>query len=361
MKIITIIGARPQFIKAAVLSRLFRSEGKIEEMIIHTGQHFDENMSDVFFREMGIPEPTYNLQIHGLSHGEMTGQMLTGIEKILIKEKPDFVLVYGDTNSTIAGALAAKKLHIKVAHVEAGLRSYNMRMPEEINRIITDRLSDIAFCPTEQAVENLRNEGFDHFPTKVIRTGDIMYDAALHYSEKARKQSTIIADQHLTSGSYVLATIHRAENTDDLNRLKEIVDGLNTIAAKMPVIVPLHPRTKIILARNGLVIRFKIIDPVGYMDMINLTQHACLVITDSGGLQKEACFFQKYCITTRDETEWVELVNKQVNRVVGANSRKIEQAFIELQSKPFPANLKLYGTGETAQAIYEALINYTQA
>ncbi len=358
MKIATIIGARPQFIKAAVLSRIIQEKKGITEVIVHTGQHFDANMSDIFFEEMSIPRPAYNLHIHGLSHGEMTGQMLGSIEKILLDERPDFVLVYGDTNSTIAGALAAKKIHIKVAHVEAGLRSFNMRMPEEINRIVTDRLSDIAFCPTDQAVENLKKEGFDHFPTQLVRTGDIMYDAALYYANQTGSQQDALSKYRLQANNYVLGTIHRAENTDDTNRLQEIITGLNMINSKMPVIVPLHPRTRAIIQQRQLKIDFTIIEPVGYIEMINLTRQSKMVITDSGGLQKEACFFGKYCITTRDETEWIELVNNQINELTGANAQRIVSAFEKFNTMNFPQQKQLYGNGKSGEVIYENLLQY---
>jgi len=356
MKIVTIVGARPQFIKAAALSREIKKHSGLTEVIVHTGQHFDENMSDVFFREMQIPQPAYNLNIHGLGHGAMTGQMLEGIEKILLTEKPDWVLVYGDTNSTLAGALAAKKLHIKVAHVEAGLRSFNMQMPEEINRILTDRISDLLFCPTENAMHNLKQEGFDHFDNKIVRSGDIMLDAALFY-QKEQAGKGVLQSFGAKPGEYVLSTIHRAENTDNGENLIQIVNGLNEINRIMPVIVPLHPRTKQILSKSGINTAFTIIDPVGYLDMIYLVSNARLIITDSGGLQKEACFFQKYCITTRNETEWVELVENKVNRITGASSASMVEAFNDFKDKPYPAGISLYGTGNTAGEICEALLN----
>ena len=286
MKIVTIIGARPQFIKAAALSREFAKHSCIKEIIIHTGQHFDKNMSDVFFDEMEIPRPDYHLNINGLGHGAMTGQMLEGIEKILIDEKPDFVLVYGDTNSTLAGALAAKKLHLKLVHVESGLRSFNMLMPEEINRILTDRISDILFVPTEKAIKNLDKECFENFDCKIVNSGDIMQDAALFYSKRAAEKSTIIQTLGLESSPFVLATIHRAENTDDLKRLEAIVEALNEINKTFKVVLPVHPRTRAIFVKNKIKTEFVCIDHVGYFDMIQLMSNFSLICTYSGGLQK---------------------------------------------------------------------------
>src|SRR5690606_24740430 len=262
MKILTIVGARPQFVKAAVLSRELKSHPDIEEIIVHTGQHFDANMSDVFFDEMDIPKPKYNLDINSLSHGAMTGRMLEGIEKLILDEKPDLLLVYGDTNSTLAGALAARKLHVKVGHVEAGLRSFNMEMPEEVNRILTDRISDILFCPTDSALENLKKEGFDHFDISVVKSGDVMQDAALYYAQFSADKSQV--HRHLPKGDYVLCTLHRAENTDDQNRLREIVNALDTIHKSTPVVMPLHPRTKKLLEKYGIALDVTLIDPVGY-------------------------------------------------------------------------------------------------
>ena len=355
MKIITIVGARPQFIKAAALSREIAKHPQLNEIIIHTGQHFDENMSEIFFREMEIPKPDYNLNINGLSHGAMTGQMLEGIEKIALHEKPDAVLVYGDTNSTIAGALAAKKLHIKVAHVEAGLRSFNMQMPEEINRILTDRISDFLFCPTDTAVNNLKKEGFDQFPCKIIKTGDVMEDAALFYSQKSEEVSDIIRNLKLTKGNYILATIHRAENTDNKENLINIIEALNSIHHQIPVVVPLHPRTKNIIQKSGMVVDFTVIDPVGYFDMIQLISCSNLVISDSGGLQKEAFFFGKYCITIREQTEWVELVENRYNFIVGTNKVLISSTTMELIEKAFPGKIDLYGNGNASKNICNAL------
>lgn len=351
MKIITILGARPQFIKAATISRVLKqNSSRLEEKILHTGQHYDVNMSDVFFNEMGIPKPDFRLDVNNKGHGAMTGQMLIEIEEVLLAEKPGMVLVYGDTNSTLAGALAAKKLHIAVAHVEAGLRSHNMRMPEEVNRILTDRISDLLFCPTETAMANLRNEGYANLKSEMLNVGDVMYDAALHYGKSIEKR--IIAND------YVLSTIHRAENTDDDKRLKGIVSALNKIDEEIEVVVPLHPRTKKILKRFGIRPNFKILDPVGYLDMINLINYSSLVITDSGGLQKEAFFFDKYCVTTRDETEWVEMVSNNFNILAGADENKILNSYNALINKPFIKTIAPYGKGDAAERIVAKIEDY---
>ena len=357
MKIITIIGARPQFVKAASLSREFLKHNLIEEKIIHTGQHFDTNMSDVFFEEMEIPEPDYHLNIHGLSHGAMTGQMIEGIEKILLIEKPDYVLVYGDTNSTLAGALAARKLNIRVIHVEAGLRSFNMLMPEEINRILTDRISNILFCPTDNSLQNLLNEGFNAFNCVIIKSGDIMQDAAQYYSEKAALKSDILNALKLSGQSFVLATIHRAENTDDPERLYSIIHALNEINKIQKVILPVHPRTKAIIIKKNIKVDFEIIDPVGYFDMIQLIKHCSLICTDSGGLQKEAYFFNKFCITCRDQTEWVELTENGYNIIAGSDSKTIVDAFKFFSDKEFIKSSELYGGGKCANIITDYLIS----
>jgi UDP-GlcNAc3NAcA epimerase len=354
-KIITVVGARPQFIKAATLSRQFKLNG-IEELIIHTGQHFDANMSEVFFEEMEIPKPAYQLDIHGLTHGAMTGRMLEGIEEILIKEKPDGLLVYGDTNSTLAGALAASKLHIPVIHVEAGLRSFNMEMPEEINRILTDRISSILFCPTDTAINNLKREGFDQMPVKIIKNGDVMQDAAMYYAERAEKKSTVIKQNGLHK--FVLATIHRQENTDSPENLKHIIAGLNEINLQTQVVVPIHPRTRNILTQLNIVPEFNLIDPVGYFDMIMLLKSCELVITDSGGVQKEAFFFGKHCITLREQTEWVELVENGFNLLVGSDSLKLKHAFEFFKTKQSDFSINLYGKGQAAVFAAEEIANY---
>ncbi len=354
-KITTIVGARPQFVKAATLSRQFQLLG-IKEKIIHTGQHFDANMSEVFFEEMEIPKPTYQLDIHGLSHGAMTGRMLEAIEKILLADKPEALMVYGDTNSTLAGALAASKLHIPVIHVEAGLRSFNMRMPEEINRILTDRISNILFCPTQTAVQNLQNEGFDKLPIQIVKNGDVMQDAAIYYAEKAYSKSQVIQKNKLQN--FVLATIHRQENTDSPENLRNIIQGLNEIHQQIPVVVPMHPRTRQVLANQHLQPEFMIIDPVGYFDMIMLLKNCDLVITDSGGVQKEAFFFGKHCITLREETEWVELVENGFNLLVGSNQEKLKQAFQTLTNRQSDFSLDLYGKGKAAQLAAQYIAEY---
>lgn len=351
MKIVTILGARPQFIKAGSVSREIANHTEIEEVIIHTGQHYDANMSDVFFDEMKIPKPQYNLHINGLSHAAMTGQMLEKIEEILIKEKPDWVLVYGDTNSTLAGAIAASKLHIKIAHVEAGLRSFNMNMPEEINRILTDRVSTVLFCPTDAAIENLQKEGYDNFDCRIVKSGDVMQDGALFYARLKKE-----VDLHETD-PFVLATVHRAENTDDIFRLKDIIDALNEISKRSKIVLPLHPRTKKIIQDQCFTLdeNIEVIDPVGYLEMVSLIQKCALVMTDSGGLQKEAFFFQKPCITLRDETEWVELVSNNFNVLVGADKKKIVDA---VKTHRFNTNydLDLYGMGKASEKIVDALL-----
>jgi UDP-GlcNAc3NAcA epimerase len=353
-KIITIVGARPQFVKAATLSRQFQLIG-IEEKIIHTGQHFDANMSDVFFEEMEIPKPAFQLDIHGLTHGAMTGRMLEGIEEILIKERPDGVLVYGDTNSTLAGALAASKLHIPLIHVEAGLRSYNMEMPEEINRILTDRISNVLFCPTDTAVNNLKREGFDNMPIQIIKNGDVMQDAAMYYAKRAEQKSAILNKINLPV--FALGTIHRQENTDSPENLKSIISGLNEINRSVPVVVPIHPRTRNILAQQKIVPEFTLIDPVGYFDMIMLLKNCELVITDSGGVQKEAFFFAKHCITLREQTEWVELVENGYNILVGSDSDKLKRAFDFFSKKKSDFSLDLYGKGQAAERAAKIIIN----
>ena len=357
MKIVTIIGARPQFIKAGSVSREIlrqRELGlKIEEVIIHTGQHYDANMSDIFFEEMQIPKPDYFLGIGGKSHGAMTGQMIEKIEEVCLKEKPDWIMVYGDTNSTLAGAIVASKLHIKLAHIEAGLRSFNMNMPEEVNRILTDRVSNILFCPTDTAVQNLKNEGYDKFDCKIVKSGDVMQDGAIFYKDLAVKPSFDIKE------NYILCTIHRAENTDDETRLRGIFEALNEIARERQVILPLHPRTKKMVENLQLNIEnLTIIEPVGYLEMVWLINNCDLVMTDSGGLQKEAYFFSKPCITLRDETEWVELVENNVNMLVGADQAKILEAF-ENRSAFNDANiaLDLYGTGVASEKIVKELLS----
>jgi len=352
MKIATIIGTRPQFIKASMVSREISKHDNINEAIIHTGQHFDKNMSHIFFEEMGIPEPNYNLNIHSLSHGAMTGRQIEGIEEILMKEKPDWILVYGDTNSTLAGALAAAKLHIPVAHVEAGLRSFNRNMPEEINRILCDQVSNLLLCPSETAVENLKNEGITK---SVHNVGDVMYDAVLYFGQIAENKSKILEKLNLESKQYILATVHRQENTDDPIRLKNIFSAFSE--APMSVVIPLHPRTKKKMAENKISLngQIKTIDPVGYLDMVALEKNAHIIATDSGGIQKEAYFYGVPCITLRDETEWVELVQLDVNQIVGASSKNIKAA---LDKKTSFKNVEIYGDGKASKKIISILGNY---
>lgn len=354
--ILTVVGARPQFIKAAAVSRQLQKNG-ISELIVHTGQHFDQNMSDIFFHEMDIPEPAYNLNVNSLGHGAMTGRMMELLEKIVIDESPAALMVYGDTNSTLAGALAAKKLHVRVIHVESGLRSFNMEMPEEINRILTDRISDLLFCPTATAMENLRNEGFDRYQAKIVKSGDVMQDAAYYYLAKAKSISTIHKDLAIPN-KYILATIHRQENTDDLSNLQGIITGLNVINKEIPVIVPLHPRTKKILKNNGITPEFRILDPVGYFDMIMLLNSCSLVITDSGGVQKEAFFFKKHCLTMREQTEWVELVDNGYNMLSGTNPDVLFNSYRTMISKKSNFNNNLYGDGKAAAVIAKKLLEW---
>ncbi|MBL4745120.1 MAG: UDP-N-acetylglucosamine 2-epimerase (non-hydrolyzing) [Flavobacteriaceae bacterium] len=342
-KIVTILGARPQFIKGAVLSRELAKCATITEVIIHTGQHYDANMSAVFFEEMGIPTPKYHLNINGLSHGAMTGQMLTEIEQVLLLEKPEAVVVFGDTNSTLAGALAAKKLGIKLVHIEAGLRSFNMQMPEEINRILTDRISDLLICPTQQAMDNLELEGYGNIENRVVNSGDIMKDAVQYYSRFSAEKSKLIARLGLTNTPFVLATIHRQENTDDLSKLKAIFQGLEEIAKKEQVIVPLHPRTKALLEKHQLHYNITCIPPVGYFDMMELLKHCSLVVTDSGGLQKEAFFHKKHCVIARTETEWVELVQHHFACIVGSDPKKMVDAYTAFKTKESDFSMDLFG------------------
>ena len=361
MKIITILGARPQFIKAGAVSRIFAKNENIEEIIVHTGQHYDKNMSDYFFNQLEIPKPKYMLKLGGSTHGAMTGMMMKDLEEIFTKEKPDFVMVYGDTNSTIAGALTASKMHIKVAHVEAGLRSFNMKMPEEVNRILTDRISNILFCPTDAAINNLNNEGFEGFDIKIVKNGDVMQDAAIFYAEKSEEHSTIIKTLGLTKGEFVLTTCHRAENTDDESRLRGIFTALDEINKDTKVVLPLHPRTKKYLAEFGIETNITLIDPVDYFDMIELLKNCKLVATDSGGLQKEAFFFQKPCITMRDETEWVELIEGGFNVLAGADTKKIVTAFNNRNSFSTNYEKDLYGQGKASERIVKELLQFKNA
>ncbi|MFB4248032.1 non-hydrolyzing UDP-N-acetylglucosamine 2-epimerase [Pseudomonas idahonensis] len=356
-KILTIVGARPQFIKAAAVSReILKHPGRLEEVMVHTGQHYDPNMSQVFFDELEIPAPKYNLEVSGGGHGAMTGRMLEGIEQILLDEKPDWVLIYGDTNSTLAGALAAAKLHIPVAHVEAGLRSFNMRMPEEVNRILADRVSTLLLCPTEVAVENLAKEGITH---GVDNVGDVMYDVALYYRDRARNSSQILKTLNLPEKGFALATCHRAENTDSPERLNEILGALSSIAAQLPVVLPLHPRTRKLISDHKLehlLQELTIVEPLAFLDMVALEQAAKVILTDSGGVQKEAFFYQVPCITMRDETEWVETVALGWNHIVGASKTRILEAFAQLSNGQQNDLSAPYGSGNASHLIIRHLM-----
>ena len=359
-KIVTILGARPQFVKGAVLSRVIANHNEIEEVIVHTGQHYDANMSAVFFEEMQIPKPKYNLDINGLGHGAMTGQMLEAIEKVLLDEKPDAVVVFGDTNSTIAGALAAKKLDIKVVHVEAGLRSFNMQMPEEINRILTDRISDLLSCPTQTAIKNLQKEGFENLPSKVEQHGDIMKDAVEFYSKASEEKATVLQEQSLTTNDFVLATIHRQENTDDKEKLVSIFKALDEINKDKKVVLPLHPRTANKLKEYQIETNITLINPVGYFDMLALLKNCALVITDSGGLQKEAFFNQKFCVIAREETEWVELVENGFASVSGSSSENIWKDYQNFKQLEKDFDVPLYGNN-VGEQIYQSIKKLIQA
>jgi UDP-GlcNAc3NAcA epimerase len=352
LKIVTVIGARPQFIKASVVSKALKKQEHIHEIIVHTGQHYDENMSDVFFDQMGIPKPDYRFDVNNTSHGAMTGRMIEKIEKVFLEEKPDMVLIYGDTNSTLAGALAASKLHISVAHVEAGLRSFNMKMPEEINRIVSDRLSTILLCPSDIAVKNLKLEGFQEFENSNIHVvGDVMKDSSMFFAQHAKPPKNF----DINLRDFFLCTFHRQENTDDLERLKSIVDALNEIHENIaPVILPLHPRTQKMIQKNYLKLDANVINPVGYIEMLWLIKKSKAVLTDSGGLQKEAYFFQKPCITLRDETEWVELVEVGANKITGANKKCILDSIHQVEGWKIP-NKPIYGDGNSSEKIASIL------
>lgn len=344
MKILTVIGARPQFIKAAAVSNKLRLDN--EEILVHTGQHYDSNMSDIFFEELEIPKPNYNLEIGSGNHGYQTGKMLIHLEEICVKEKPDMILVYGDTNSTLAGALVGSKLLIPIAHVEAGLRSFNKNMPEEQNRILTDHISKYLFVPSKTAEENLKNEGIIN---GVYNTGDVMFDAINLFKEKAEIKSNILSSLEINSKEYILSTIHRAENTNDINRLSNIINGLNN--SNQNIILPLHPRTKKFIKDYGLNLsdKVKIIDPIGYLDMIKLMNNSKKIVTDSGGVQKEAYFLEVPCITMRDETEWVETIENGWNILVGSSSEKIIDAINNFNPTHKP--LKIFGNGNAAEII----------
>jgi UDP-GlcNAc3NAcA epimerase len=355
MKICTVIGARPQFVKAAVVSAEFAKHKSINEIIIHTGQHYDPAMSEIFFSELGIPREKYNLEIGSGSHGAQTGKMLEAIEKVLHDEAPDYVLIYGDTNSTMAGAVAASKLHIPVAHIEAGMRSFNKKMPEEINRIIADHLSEINFCSTKVAMANLKRENLGK---SGVLVGDVMFDCSLKFAEFAEKLYDPFAKFAVDKNSYALLTCHRAENTDHKICLTEIVKAVNEISERMPVLYPVHPRTKKFLNEYGLSFsgNVKLIAPVGYLEMILLEKHASFILTDSGGVQKEAFFYRVPCITMREETEWIETSELGWNRITGADSKKILAAFADFaKNKPAKTSARPYGNGDAASKIVKEI------
>lgn len=358
MKIVTVVGARPQFIKAAAVSRAIRKHNsenrgnQINEIIVHTGQHYDHNMSEVFFNELDIPTPNYNLGVGSGSHGEQTGRMLEAIEKVLEQERPDWLLVYGDTNSTLAGALAAAKMHIPVAHVEAGLRSYNRKMPEEINRVLTDHVSTLLFCPTEAGGYNLRREGVSR---GVHQVGDVMFDCMLHYLAKMGNNLTVVSSLGLKPKGFALATVHRAENTDSTEALREIFEAFNEISKQIPVLVLVHPRTRKYLTSYGIntTSGVRLLEPVAYLQMIELECNAGVILTDSGGVQKEAFFVGTPCITLREETEWVETVECGANILCGAYRDRIVAAYDNLDKIKPETDIasKLYGNGRASNEI----------
>jgi UDP-GlcNAc3NAcA epimerase len=350
MKILTVVGARPQFVKAAAVSRVLRETHT--EVLVHTGQHYDERMSEVFFRELGIPEPDYNLEVGSAGHSVQTGEMLIRMEPIFEKEKPDWVLVYGDTNSTLAGALVASKLHIPVAHVEAGLRSFNREMPEEINRVLTDHVSQLLFCPAQKAVDNLKLEGVS---SGVHVVGDVMYDAVLRHSDSAEKKSSILSSLDLKPKQYILATVHRASNVDDTGKLLNILETFSMLGET--VVFPVHPRTRKAIQTAGVSLgaNIKLVEPVGYLDMLWLEKNARMILTDSGGVQKEAYWFATPCVTLREETEWVETVESGWNVVVGVERERIMNAIRNFSIPTSRPNL--FGDGDAAQKIVRLLEN----
>jgi UDP-GlcNAc3NAcA epimerase len=362
MKVLTIVGARPQFIKAAAVSRALRKVRGIREVLVHTGQHYDENMSDVFFRELEIPRPDFDLGIGSGTHGRQTGRMMAAIETAIVKTRPDWVLVYGDTNSTLAGALAAAKLKVPLAHVEAGLRSFNRAMPEELNRIVADHVSDLLFAPTRTAVANLLREGIP--ARRIARVGDVMYDASLFYAAKAEKESRILDRLDLSPAGYVLATIHRAENTDDPARLQRIVNALRRLASQVPVVMPVHPRTRKALKALGAAKQrhpgLRLIPAVGYLDMVMLERKARLIVTDSGGVQKEAFFYRVPCITLRDETEWTELVEAGWNIVLSPGRTDLGRRLPSTAARfGHPRRtVRPYGRGNAAESLVARLLQH---
>lgn len=365
MKIVTIVGARPQFIKAAAVSRAIlihnaaHPDKIVREVILHTGQHFDINMSEIFFQEMAIPPPDYRLDIHGLDHGAMTGRMLERVEEVLQQERPDIVLVYGDTNTTLAGALAAAKQRIPVAHVEAGLRSFNRAMPEEINRVLTDHLSNWLFCPTPVSMENLRHEGLDQRAgVSLVHCGDVMCDVLHYFAPRASGLSAPIRG-NIPDG-YLLCTLHRAELTNHDDRLRSVFMALMALSREHDILLPLHPRTRQALQRIDLLglvpERMRVIDPVGYLQMLDLLQHAGLVLTDSGGLQKEAYLMGKCVVTLREETEWTELVDAGCNVLAGFDSEAIRKGVASLSERSVDRSTAFYGHGDASQKILATLI-----
>ena len=375
MKIVTIIGARPQIIKAAGLSRAIKNHyaDRIQEVIVHTGQHYDDNMSQVFFDELGIPKPDYNLQVGSATHGVQTSRMIEGIERILMDEKPDYIVLYGDTNSTLAGAVAASKIHVPIVHIEAGLRSFNKRMPEEINRIVCDHCSTLLFTPTRAGFENLAKEGFrmDNAGPytidnpKVYHCGDIMYDNSLHFSTIADQKTDILQRLELTEKPFVLATLHRDSNTDDKERLTNILDAVITLSHEIAVVLPMHPRTHKMteqlidderLYRLYHSENIKITEPVSFLEMIQLEKHACLVMTDSGGVQKESYFFRKPCAILRPETEWVEIVETGAATLVDADKERILQTCRQYLQQPPVDFPEIFGDGHAAEFILEKML-----
>jgi UDP-GlcNAc3NAcA epimerase len=380
MKVVTVVGARPQFIKAAAVSRAIQafnrssvrlgSKKRLREILVHTGQHYDYLMDRVFFEELRLPKPDYHLGAGSGSHAVQTGRMLEGVEKVLEKEKPEITIVYGDTNSTLAGALAAAKLNMIVGHVEAGLRSYRRSMPEETNRLLTDHLSTLLFCPTAQAVRNLSEEGIRNGDKTVVKkVGDVMYDSILYYSELGEKRSTILENLNLLNPQsairnpqYYLATLHRAENTDNPGRLKSILKALKEISQECPVVLPLHPRTKKMMRVQGLIKEAKgiqLIDPVSYLDMLKLEKHARVILTDSGGVQKEAYWFRVPCITLREETEWLETIRSGWNVLVGTANDSIVKETKRQNRRTLPASkTKIFGDGKASEKIVQTLFDY---
>jgi len=367
IKIVSIVGARPQFIKAMMVSRAVKhhnrqkSRPRLTEILVHTGQHYDYEMSQIFFDKMKIPAPHYQLGVGSGTHGEMTGRMLPRIEEVVLKERPDWVIIYGDTNSTLAGAIVAAKLRIPVSHVEAGLRSYNRRMPEEINRVLTDRISNILFCPTETAVKNLAKEGICD---GVYEVGDVMYDAFITYNKIAAQKSKILQDLVLCPHCYYLATVHRQENTDDPERLLSIFSAFEELAREdRPFVIPIHPRTRRALKRRAIKLKknshVRLILPLSYLDMMALELQTAMIFTDSGGMQKEAFFARVPCITLRDETEWVETVEAGWNFLAGADKKSILLAFAKANKPRPPAPSGQFGGGEASRLILDALIAAT--